>query len=322
MRSRREPLRRPTLVAAFFGVFCLTTTAFGGEPRGVAWRTDLEQARAESAATDKPLWIQFTGPWCHFCHKMDREVFSAEGIGAASRRSFIAVKLRADEHEQLALAYGFSALPASLILNPKGEVVTLRQGFADVEEFGGFLDDALRRMGRDSAAGVVQVAGLKLPTALGGYCPVTLVETRKLVPGRASIREVRDGVAYHFASDEARTRFLLTPERFEPQNAGFSPVRQVDAGESKRGDPRWGVIYAGHLYLCSDAEERRRFMSKPGRYARVGAVDRADCPHCRGRDRLLARTGRRSLLNDAATRLASPLLDMFATLRETATLRR
>ena len=328
MRIRREPLRCATLArlaavrAAVFASILTFAAAHAGEPRGVVWRGDLAQARAESVELDKPVWIQFTGPWCHFCHKMDREVFSEESIGATARESFIAVKLRADENEQLALAYGFSALPASLILNPRGEVVTLRQGFADALEFRGFLDDALKRMGRGPAAGLVRTSTVRTRVALNGFCPVTLVEARKLARGQAEIREIHDGIEYRFATAAARTRFLLAPERYEPQNAGFSPVRQVDAGESKAGNARWGVIYAGHLYLCADGDERARFLSNPSRYARVGATDRANCPHCWGRDRLVARPSRRSLLNDAATRITSPLVDLFASIRDTATLRR
>ncbi len=47
------------------------------------------------------------------------------------------------------------------------------------------------------------------------------------------------------------------------------------------GDPRYGVYYKGHLYLCSDTESRQKFVHEPGRYAEVDVADQGYCPHCR-----------------------------------------
>ena len=52
--------------------------------------------------------------------------------------------------------------------------------------------------------------------------------------------------------------FLESPERFIPLNAGRCPVGQVDRGESVAGNPRWGVLYQGPLYLCADGRKRAR----------------------------------------------------------------
>src|SRR3954470_22819714 len=45
------------------------------EARKIAWRTDLAQAQAEARSRNLLLWIQFTGPWCINCRRMDRATF-------------------------------------------------------------------------------------------------------------------------------------------------------------------------------------------------------------------------------------------------------
>src|SRR5262249_33465467 len=52
--------------------------------------------------------------------RMERESFNHPSVlGQASGR-FVAVKLRSDVHEELAVGYGLSALPATVILRPTG----------------------------------------------------------------------------------------------------------------------------------------------------------------------------------------------------------
>src|SRR6185437_3614179 len=71
------------------------------EPRKINWREDLGQAQAEARSRDLLLWIQFTGPWCINCRRMDRATFIHQGVVTRSREQFVPIKLRSDEHETL-----------------------------------------------------------------------------------------------------------------------------------------------------------------------------------------------------------------------------
>ncbi|MBN9262140.1 MAG: ATP-binding cassette domain-containing protein [Hyphomicrobium sp.] len=46
------------------------------------------------------------------------------------------------------------------------------------------------------------------------------------------------------------------------------------------GDPRFGVLYQGRLYLCASKDDRSRFVQDPERYAAVGVEAGGNCPHC------------------------------------------
>jgi thioredoxin-related protein len=269
------------------------------DTRKINWREDLGQAQAEARSRDLLLWIQFTGPWCINCRRMDRATFVHPAVVTESRERFVPVKLRSDEHESLAMSLGLSSLPATVIVRPNGEVVDRFEGYIDPERFEATLATLLRREGRSAEqvaareAEKKKRAGKDDEVALAGYCPVSLLQEQRLVQGRPELTVEHDGRVFRFADEATRGAFRQKPDAFAPANDGRCPVTQVDRGDFHPGDPRWGVVYAGHLFLFKDAAERERFVKDPERYASVDAPDRSSCPHCWDRSTVARRASSR-----------------------------
>ena len=257
----------------------------GSDPNSVAWRPDLGNAQVEAKEKDLVLWIQFTGPWCPNCRRMDRNTFIHPSIVAEAREKFVPIKLRSDEFEGLAVSLGLSVLPSTVLVRPNGDVIDKLEGYADPAEFHAFLQRALVRENRVGPK-LTDKKPPKSPApsniALASYCPVSLVKDHKLLPGRPEIVSFVQGKEYRFATAEARDEFQRQPERFIPVNNGASPVCQVDGGDCRPGDPRWGVVYKGQLFLCADRHELDLFLLSPERYSHVGAADRAQTGDRRG----------------------------------------
>ncbi len=272
--------------------------AFGSDGHVIAWRSDLGSAQAESRARHLPLWIQFTGPWCVNCRRMERGAFVHPLVVAEAHDRFVPVKLRSDEYEQLALSLGLSALPSTVIVHPDGEVIDKWEGFGEPGEFLVFLEETRARFKKAD----------RVEVALASYCPVSLVDKKQLVRGQTTLTTKRDGFEYRFADEAARRAFLAAPERYAPANRGECPVRQVDGGVFQPGDPRWGILYRGHLYLCADAAGRERFLKNPERYANIDLASLSACPHCwSGRpDGQLAQSEGRPAPSTAARRSTLP----------------
>ena len=315
-----RPISRPVRFGA--GLFLTmalvglaTTSARGAGQETIQWRGDLHQALQEARERNLLVWVQFTGPWCPSCHRMERESLTDPRVVAASRQRFVPVKLRTDAHEALVAHFGLEGIPATILLTPSGEVVSKNEGFVESEPFLALLGDALARTmprrqivstsGRTRSGPARASEGeAEAEVSLAGYCPVSLVRDHRLVPGQLDHRLEHDGHEYRFADSGMRNMFRSHPERFIPVNAGRCPVDQVDRGVAVAGDPRWGVLYQGHLYLCADGQARDRFLKNPERYAYVDAADREACPHCWSREGLanrgprpsIARSPRRSLL--------------------------
>jgi YHS domain-containing protein/thiol-disulfide isomerase/thioredoxin len=297
-------LDRPTrairaAACAGLGLACLLLVmppSRGDDGRAIPWRPEFERAMAEARAAGRPLWVQFTGPWCGYCRRMEHEVFTRPEVAGLARARFVPVLVQADDREDLVARFAVAGLPATIVLSPSGAVLARHEGFADASAFRALLDQALAKA----------VQGAADAPALAGYCPVCLVRGRGLTPGRPELSLHYDGRAFRFAEAADRDAFLKEPEAFLPALGGRCPVRQLDRGESVPGDPRFGVYYRGRLYLCADEPARQRFARDPSHYCDADLADRGDCPHCRrsgrsvpGRPQFAAtRDGRRYLFPD------------------------
>jgi YHS domain-containing protein len=270
------------------------------DPAPISWHHDYATALQEARARNQPLWIQFTGPWCPNCTRMERDSFAHAAIRAQAGRDFVAVKLRADLNQELALGFELTGLPATVIVAPSRQVLSVHQGYLAPAELGDLLTAASskypgrREPERQLAASEKRPATPHEPTAerrasrpktetevaLSGYCPVSLVSEKKLVPGQAEYTVNHEGRLYRFANLITFNLFRGDPARYVPVNNGNCPVSQVDRGAPQPGDPKFGVLFQGRLYLCGSGEDRQRFLNEPARYAAVDVAERGHCPHC------------------------------------------
>lgn len=235
----------------------------------IPWRPHFESALAEARRQHRPLWVQFTGPWCLFCRRMDRETFSRPEVVALSR-DFVPVKVKSDDREDLLERFGVAGLPTTVIVGPDGRLLGRHEGFADPEEFLTFLFRSRPSPELPDAATV----------ALAGYDAVALVAGRGLEPGSPALSVRHDGQEFRFVNEADRAAFQRRPERYQPAIRGRCAVSLVDRGAAVEGDPRWGVYYRDRLYLCADETARRRFAADPDRYADADLADAGRCPHC------------------------------------------
>jgi YHS domain-containing protein/thiol-disulfide isomerase/thioredoxin len=253
-----------------FAFFAAAPIAHAGDSHTIAWRSDFDKARAEAKARNLPLWVQFTGPWCIYCRKMDRETFVAPEVVAQSKERFVPVKIRSDEREDLVAHFGISGLPATLILTPEGQLQARQDGFADAGEFLGVLASIPAPPPRPGDG-----------VALAGFCPVTLVRGQGLTQGQKRFAVRYDGHEFRFATAAERDAFLAEPEKFLPSNGGKCVVSQVERGESVPGNARFGVFYKERLYLLATEDARRSFAADPEKFAHVDVAQQGNCPHCR-----------------------------------------
>jgi YHS domain-containing protein len=294
------------------------------EPDPIAWREDYSTALEEARAANRPLWIQFTGPWCPNCTRMEQESLPHPAVVQRARESFIPLKLRSDVHEQLALTFNLSALPATIIVAPNRDVVALHQGYLGPAEFDAFLRDSLLRVPGQPARDIAPNRGVqeKPPgdeskplerLALQGYCAVSLVRDRKLILGLREQIVRHEGLIYRFASPAMQELFKAQPERYAPVNQGSCPVTQIDSGKTQVGDPRWGVIFQSRLFVFANDDARKRFRAEPERYAMADVAEAGFCAHCIRDSGLLvrgyptyelARGGRRYWFPDETHRVA------------------
>ncbi len=91
---------------------------------GIAWLTDFEKAKAESAATGKPILLDFSASWCPPCQVMKHEVWPDPLVGQAAGTDFIPVLVDIDipENKALAQKYGVSSIPRIILVDSEGKI--------------------------------------------------------------------------------------------------------------------------------------------------------------------------------------------------------
>ncbi len=296
-----------SIILVFQGCSLGLTQASEDDSEGISWRTDYGRALEEARTRNQLLWIQFTAPWCPNCTRMEQDSFAHPAIREHARRSFVAVKLRSDVNEELALSFELSGLPATVIVAPSRQVILVRQGYLGPGELGDLLQNAMRREHPDAqlaskdtttrakdAGGSDQKPNPTRPktetqVALSGFCPVTLVSDKRLVPGQAAYTVTHEGRLYRFASLLTFNLFSKDPQRYVPVNDGNCPVAELDRNTMHPGDPKFGVLYQGRLFLCASDSDRKRFLQEPVRYAAVDVAESGFCPHCLAQNGLLVR---------------------------------
>jgi YHS domain-containing protein len=288
----QRPNRARVSVALALGALALIPHPFARaeEPAAIVWRDDYTGAMEDARAANRLLWIQFTGPWCPNCTRMELDSFPHPAIVEHTQRSYVPVKLRSDLNEQLVAAFNLTAIPATVVVAPNRDIIGFHQGYLSPKDLDGLLRDCHARVSpkpeqqkpaergdeqpHKLSVGVEETKPATGATlAANGYCVVALVDERKLLKGRRGHSIEHEGRVFYFSSVAAGERFRQNRDRYVPWNGGTCPVNRLERGQSTPGDPRWGVLYAGRLFLCASEDARRRFFANPGPFATQSVVD-------------------------------------------------
>jgi YHS domain-containing protein len=93
---------------------------------------------------------------------------------------------------------------------------------------------------------------------LSGYDPVAYFTDGKAVRGSGFHVTVQNGVTYAFASDEHKTLFKKSPEKFLPVYGGYCAYG-VALGKKFVADPEIWKIVGGKLYLNLDKSIQQKW---------------------------------------------------------------
>ena len=119
------------------------------------------------------------------------------------------------------------------------------------------------------------------PAALGGYCPVCVIEMKKWVRGNPALSASFDGRTYLFPNEEQRQKFLATPERYAPMLGGDCAVCLSDMQKRIPGSVHHAAITGGKLFLFPNAELKEKFRADPGKYVNADLALGGECAVCR-----------------------------------------
>jgi thioredoxin-related protein len=120
---------------------------FGGSPSSDLDWLGYGEAVRQGEEKQKAVLIDVYTDWCGWCTKMDRDVYGDAAVQEYLAAHYVIAKLDAEASDthplqgreaterEIARAYGVTGYPATVFLNPEGEVITVLAGYVDKDRF-------------------------------------------------------------------------------------------------------------------------------------------------------------------------------------------
>jgi uncharacterized protein YyaL (SSP411 family) len=104
----------------------LVTHRFSPRPNRaheIHWQDWGSQPFADADQQTKPLLLDLTASWCHWCHQMDETTYSTPEVISLINEHFIAIRVDADQYPHVQDRYIAGGWPTTAFLTPTGEVL-------------------------------------------------------------------------------------------------------------------------------------------------------------------------------------------------------
>ncbi len=269
----------------------------------IPWRDKLTTAHAEAKAQNKPLLMHFYTDNCVYCDRLEAGAFQSPEVEAAVAQGFVPVKIHAKESRDLVKMFKVTKFPMDVVVTPAGETLTHTVSPQEPAKYIAMLAQASSKMpaaaiapspdpgpgpASSQIAGNADIqAGLpNLPVNESADAPVEDVaaasadqprpETEAEKPadvmpggGIASLASARMQAEATNPSDPQASLDAESDASPKLAMEGFCAVTVIDEDQWVEGNPKFGVVHLGKLYLFSSAEKMDVFLADPMRYTPV-----------------------------------------------------
>lgn len=117
--------------------------------------------------------------------------------------------------------------------------------------------------------------------ALGGNCPVCLIDAKKRVAGKQAYISIYDGLFYFFPGAGQKATFDANPAKYVPALGGDCVVCLKDYGKHVAGTLSNIAHHDGRYFLFPDKSIKQKFKADPAAYARVDWAENGNCVVCK-----------------------------------------
>ena len=114
-----------------------------GRARAFEWADFTPETFERARREGKPILLDGSAEWCHWCHVMDATTYTDPEIGRILREKFIAIRVDVDERPDLAERYGAWGWPATILFSPTAEEIGKYRGYIPANDLRGILDKVL-----------------------------------------------------------------------------------------------------------------------------------------------------------------------------------
>lgn len=101
----------------------------------IGWTTSPQRASDDAHASGRMILVSVGADWCHYCKKMDREVWSDPAVAAQLADHFVPLKLSDREHGELIQALQVTSYPTTFVFSSDRRLLARLSGYITADQF-------------------------------------------------------------------------------------------------------------------------------------------------------------------------------------------
>ncbi len=89
----------------------------------VSWLEWNKEAFRKAKELDKPILLDISAVWCHWCHVMDETTYSDSEVARLIEEKFVAVRVDRDQRPDIDKRYNMGGWPTTVFLSDAGDIL-------------------------------------------------------------------------------------------------------------------------------------------------------------------------------------------------------
>ena len=93
------------------------------ETTKIHWQDWSDEAFRRAKSENKPVLLDISAVWCHWCHRLDQDTYSVSDIAEYIEANFVPIRVDTDKRPDINRRYNLGGWPTTAFLTPDGRVI-------------------------------------------------------------------------------------------------------------------------------------------------------------------------------------------------------
>jgi hypothetical protein len=236
----------------------------------IRWENNLRAAKEKAEQEGKLLLLHFYSDNCVWCDRLEAGAYQSPEVAAAIHQHYVPVKIHAGQNPTTAKTFRVSSFPTDVIVTPSGNALAHGTSPQAADQYIAMLG---RHVPAATAAPVVVASNAPAPeptpqihaSPVAAAAPATIAQdvTAAVGPNASPVGGTPAMAVSHRSAPNTSAAMLPKAPAHKLALDGYCAVSLLEKNDWFEGNPEFGVIHLGYLYLFSDEAAMSKFLANP-----------------------------------------------------------